>query len=187
MVRTLAFGFGLATALAVAGSMTPTGQAMLGLRHPAEKATTVTVIQDKPAAVPAPAVTAVPALNAAPAQPSSSAPQVRPVPRVAQPSSGAPQARPIPQTRPSIPQDRGQAVPPQGGQGGLASVANILLNLPQVLDQTHVGPARGSDSWSESRPAPSESEPASQEPVKIFKKKHAEPDRQHKPVEDSNN
>ncbi len=153
MVRTLALGFGALTALAVAGSMTPTGQAMLGLRHPVEKATTVTVIQDKPAAIPSPAPSAAPAPSTVRAQPSSGAPQSRPAPPVAQ---RPPAAQPVPQQG------------GQGGLGGLAGVANILLNLPQVLDQTHVGPAHGPDS---------ESQPTSQEPSKI-KKKHHEPENQ---------
>jgi len=55
MVRSVTLGFGVVTALALAGSMTPKGQAMLGLSHPAaEQAAPVTVIQDKPAPVPAP-------------------------------------------------------------------------------------------------------------------------------------
>ncbi len=165
MVRTLALGFGAVTALAVAGSMTPTGQAMLGLRHPVEKATTVTVIQDKPAAIPSPAPSSAPAPSTVRAQPSSGAPQSRqsrPAPPVAQ---RPPAAQPVPQQG------------GQGGLGGLAGVANILLNLPQVLDQTHVGPAHGPDS---------ESQPTSQEPFKIQKKKHYEPEQQRKRAEDDN-
>jgi hypothetical protein len=179
MVRTLALGFGAVTALAVAGSLTPTGQAMLGLRHPAEKATTVTVIQDKPAAIPAPAQSVVATPTPAP----SPAPAARA--GHAQPSPGAgPQSRPVPPAAQRPP--AAQPAPQQGGQGGpggLAGVANILLNLPQILDQTHVGPAHGPDSRSESRPA--DSQPTSQEPPKI-KKKHYEPEQQHKSAGDDN-
>jgi len=136
MVRSLVVGFGVVTALAVAGIMTPKGQAMLGLSHPAaEQAAPVTIIQDKPAPVPEPVQSIAPA---------TAQPQARPVAPAAQ--------------RPPA----GQPVPPQGGPGGLAGVANILLNLPQVLDKTFVGPSRHSDSWSEERPSDSK-------PVRLHK------------------
>src|ERR1700730_17857951 len=55
MIRSLAVGFGAVTMLAVAGSIMPIGQAMLGTRHSAiARATPATVIQDRPARVPAP-------------------------------------------------------------------------------------------------------------------------------------
>ncbi|HYM92306.1 MAG TPA: hypothetical protein VEW91_11810 [bacterium] len=96
MVRVLAIAFGAVTALALLASLTPVGQVMLGLR-PAAQATSVTVIEDKPAEIPG-------ASPASPTQP--------------------PGAR-----------------SPQGGPGVVGNVANILLNLPQILDQTRVGPA----------------------------------------------
>jgi hypothetical protein len=141
MVRSVALGFGVVTALALAGSMTPKGQAMLGLSHPAaEQSAPVTVIQDKPAPVPAPVQSVAPAPTG-------------PAPRIGAPRP-VPSAPPQPQTRPAGPiaqhPSAGPSLPQQGGPGGLAGVANILLNLPQVLDQTRGGPARGSDSWSES-------------------------------------
>ncbi len=77
------------------------------------------------------------------------------------PTSAQPQARPVGPAAQRPP--AGQPVPPQGGPGGLAGVANILLNLPQVLDKTFVGPARHSDSWSEPRPSDSK-------PVRLHKK-----------------
>ncbi len=135
MVRSLAVGFGAVTVLAVAGSMTPAGQAMLGFRPP-EKSTPVTVIEDKPVPVPSPV------------QPGAVGPAAAP---------GAGPTQPAAQGR--------QPAPQQGGPGGVAGVANILLNLPQILDQTHVGPSRGPDSWSESKPA------------KIHKKRHEDQDR----------
>ena len=150
-MRSFALGFGLVTALAVAGSMTSAGQSVLGQRHPTEDAVQVSSIQDKAAAVPGPAqpLLAVPAASAAvPAPaPAASTSTVPPAPRRSQtapvaarpPVTGAPHASQPP-----------QAAPAQGGLGGIAGIANILLNLPQVLDQTHVGPSRGSDSWSES-------------------------------------
>ncbi len=158
MIRSLAVGFGAVTMLAVAGSMTPMGQAMLGLTHPAaEQAMPVTVIQDKPVPVPAPvqSVAVVPVAQPAPAP---SAAVSHPT-RVALPQ---PRARPA-----APPAQRPQAAPQQGGPAGLAGVANILLNLPQVLDQIHVGASRGSDSWSESRSSDSR-------PAKIHKKHHEE-------------
>lgn len=157
MIRSLTVGFGAVTILAVAGSMTPMGQVMLGLRHPAaEQATPVTVIQDKPAPMPEPvqSVAAVPVAQPAPA-PSAVV------------SHPAHVALPRPQARPAAPPaQRPQAAPQQDGPASLAGIASILLNLPQVLDRTHVGPSHGSnsDSWSESR---SDSRPA-----KIHKKHH---------------
>lgn len=164
MVRSVALGFGVVTALALAGSMTPKGQAMLGLSHPAaEQATPVTVIQDKPAPVPAPVQSVAPA-------PTGPAPSIG----AKRPASGTP---PQPQARssggPPIPQQGGL-----GGPGGLAGVANILLNLPQVLDQTRGGPGRGSDSWSESGPSDSR-------PVR-FQKHHASGENHGKDAGDSN-
>ena len=156
MIRSLTVGFGAVTMLAVAGSMTPMGRAMLGLTHPTteQDATPVTVIQDKPAPVPAP-LQSVAAVPIAPAAPAPSAVASHPA-RVALPR---PQARPA-----APPAQRPQVAPQQDGPASLAGIASILLNLPQVLDRTHVGPSHGSDSWSESR---SDSRPA-----KIHKKQH---------------
>jgi hypothetical protein len=67
-----------------------------------------------------------------------------------------------------------QQVPQQGGAGGLAGVANILLNLPQILNQTHVGPAQHHE---ESAPA----EP--QQPHKRYKNQQWE---KHKEQGDDN-
>jgi hypothetical protein len=169
MVRSVALGFGVVTALALAGSMTPKGQAMLGLSHPAaEQTTPVSVIQDKPAPIPAPVQSIAPAIAPAPSGPA-------PINRASRPVHGTPSQ---PQARPSggppIPQQGGP-----GGPGGLAGVANILLNLPQVLNQTHGGPGPGSDSWSESGPSDSK-------PVRFHK--HQPSDDHHgKDAGDSNN
>jgi hypothetical protein len=143
MVRSMAVGFGVVTALAVAGSLTPAGQAMLGFRHP-ESTTPVTAIEDKSAPVPSP----VQSLQSGTAGSAPATPAARPTPPSVQ------GRQPVP-GRPAPAQPSRQSAPQPGGAGGLAGVANILLNLPQVLDQTHVGPAgpsQGSDSWSEPRP-----------------------------------
>ena len=146
MVRSLVVGFGLVTALAVAGIMTPKGQAMLGLSHPvAEQGTPVTVIQDRPASIPAPVQSIAPA---GPVQ-GAGAPQQAPA------ATSHPQARPVGPVGQRPP--AGQPVPQQAGPGGLAGIANILLNLPQVLNQTHGESSHGSDSRSE--PGPSDSRP----------------------------
>jgi hypothetical protein len=164
MVRSVALGFGVVTALALAGSMTPKGQAMLGLSHPAaEQTAPVTVLQDKPAPIPAPVQSVAPAI--------APAPTGAPINGASRPVPGTP---PQPQARPS----GGAPIPQQGGPGGLAGVANILLNLPQVLDQTHGGPGRGSDSWSESGPSDSK-------PVR-FHKQHASDDGHGKDTGDTN-
>lgn len=168
MVRSLVVGFGLVTALAVAGIVTPKGQAMLGLSHPAaEQATPVTVIQDRPASIPAPVQSVAPA---GPVQGAGAAQQA-PV------TTAHPQAHPVGPVGQRPP--AGQPVPQQAGPGGLAGVANILLNLPQVLNQAHGGSPRGSDSWSEQGPSDSR-------PVR-FHKKHSEGDDHVKDTGDSNN
>ncbi len=168
MVRSLVVGFGLVTALAVAGIATPKGQAMLGLSHPAaEQATPVTVIQDSPASIPAPVQSVAPA---GPVQGAGAAQQ-------APAATAHPQARPVGPVGQRPP--AGQPLPQQAGPGGLAGVANILLNLPQVLNQAHGESPRGSDSWSE--PGPSDSRPVR------FHKNHAGGDDHTKDAGDSNN
>src|SRR5262249_11076277 len=136
MVRSLAVGFGMVTALAVAGSMTPAGQGVLGQRHSAEQSVPVSSIQDKPATIPGPAQSLV----AAPAAPAPT----QAGPPVGAPASRRPQAATAP--RASQPPQASRPAQPQSGPGGIAGIANILLNLPQVLDQTRVGPSQGSDS-----------------------------------------
>ena len=160
MVRSLALGFGMVTALAVAGSMTPAGQGMLGQRHSTEDVVQVSSIQDKPATVPGPTRSLVGA---------SAAPKAVPAPapvHVASSTSTVPAASRRPQAPPVAARPQGTGAPPrasqppqagpaQGGLGGVAGIANILLNLPQVLDKGRGGePSNGPDSWSGSRPAP---------------------------------
>lgn len=171
MVRSLAVGFGMLTALAVAGSMTPTGQGVLGQRHSPEHVANVSSIQDRPVAIPGPAQSLV----AAPV-----APKAAPAPvatRVVSPAPQRPQAAPAPRPRASQPPQA------QNGPGGMAGIANILLNLPQVLDQTHVGPSGGPDSWSQSRPAPAD--PGQGKPHKKHRWGPEAP--QHKEQGDDNN
>ena len=140
MIRMLAVGFGALTALAVLGSTTPTGQAMLGLK-PAMKSAPVTAIDDTPP--PAPHAPQTVSQHPSPATdvrswPSDVAPRASGAPhRVAAPPPARVSARPA---------------PAQGGVGQFSNVAKILLNLPHVLDQRHVGvtPERGP--WDESSP-----------------------------------
>ncbi|HKV44203.1 MAG TPA: hypothetical protein VJT32_05940 [bacterium] len=120
MTKTIAAIFGIFTVLATLGTMTPTGQAMLGLR-PQQQAEPVTTIKDTPASPPAP---------------------VQQVRRV------VPSSHPNPASREEAPPAPARPTQAQGG-GGLSTITNILLNLPQVLDQTHIGPATGGGSWSE--------------------------------------
>ena len=158
MVRSLVVGFGMVTALAVAGSMTPAGQGVLGQRHSPEQSVPVSSIQDKPAAIPGPAQALVtPPAASAPAQVAS--PAGSPAPRRPQ-ATASPRATQPPQASRPV-----QQAQPQGGPGGIAGIANILLNLPQVLDQTRVGPSHGSDSWSGS------------DSGRQHKKRHAQDDR----------
>jgi hypothetical protein len=172
-MKTLTVGLGILTILAVTGAMTPSGQAMLGLR-PSPATSSVHVIKDttQPAAnTPAPSAAAE---SNMPAAKPAVGPQARPV--TATPRF-APQTRPVaarsaarPVTAPSaVPAQRSASYPapsapptaqagPQTGAspfpGGLSSagsVANILLNLPQVLQQTQVGPFGGNSSGDSSQ------------------------------------
>ncbi len=129
MMKTLTAGLGLLTILAVTGAMTPWGQTMLGFRPATENEPSVTVIKDTPPPV---AKTAPNVITPAPAS-AHSAPA--PAPAAAR-APGAPSA---------------QASPVQTGLGAVASIATILLNLPQVLAQTQVRPAPGNE---EVRPIP---------------------------------
>ncbi len=137
MMKSLTAGLGVLTILAVTGAMTPSGQAMLGFRSGPQNQQNVAVIKDVPA--PAPAVTrAAPALKAATPAPTASAAAARPSPaaRTAVPRQ-VPAAQPAPAPAQSNP------------AGSVVNVANILLNLPQVLSQTKIGPLPGNGSWTE--------------------------------------
>ena len=132
MIRTLVVAFGAMTALAVLGSTTPTGQAMLGLK-PAVKSAPVTVIEDAPVAAPAQHIAGQ---------------QPRPAGLIAPP-------RPSPFVRRAAPiHPSPTAQPAQTGLGPLSNVARILLNLPQELDRARIGGARGHGPWDESQPVP---------------------------------
>jgi hypothetical protein len=151
MIRSLAIWLGVFTLLIIFGAMTSRGQAMLGLRPP-QNLVPVTPIQDtlQPAAAPLRADQEQPMKAGAPAKGGTAS------------VNAAPQAQSTARPAPTAPTGR-KSAPPQAGpaQGGLAQVtniANILLNLPQVLDQTQVGPAQGpsstqgSGSWDDSNP-----------------------------------
>src|SRR5579864_5709041 len=130
MMKFLTTALGGLTVLAVTGFATPPGQAMLGL-HPAQTATPVSVIADPgPIKVAAPAAAPV---SAAPAAPAVTAPH---------PAVAAPAARPVAPAS-AVP---AQAAPAANPMGGAGAIANILLNLPQVLNQTRVGPG-GNGGW----------------------------------------
>jgi len=122
-MRFLTAGLGVLTILTVTSAMTPSGQAMLGIR-PSSNQAPVTVISDPgpPRVAPAPAAPA--AVHAPAPAPATTA---RPV---AHPAPAAPAARPAPSK-------------PASGLGQITNIANILLNLPQVLSQTQVQPAPG--------------------------------------------
>lgn len=141
MMKFLTMALGGLTMLTVTGLATPPGQAMLGMR-PAQTAAPVSVIADPgPAAVSAPAAPAAapvsPTPVAAPVHPVSPAPAAAPVaPRVAPRPVAAPAASPAPVARPAAP---APAANPMGGMGA-GAITNILLNLPQVLQGTQVGP-----------------------------------------------
>ncbi|HLJ60148.1 MAG TPA: hypothetical protein VKZ50_10490 [bacterium] len=127
MMKSLTVGLGILTVLAVTAAMTPTGLAMLGVR-PSQATPAVSVIADPP---PPPAPVKAPVARvAAPIAHHAAAPRsvgdrvVRTAPR---PAAAAPAS-------PGL----GQAGIGQG-LGQIANIANILLNLPQVLSQSHGG------------------------------------------------
>ena len=132
MIRNLALVFGAMTFLTALASITPTGQAMLGLK-PAMKSAPVTVIDDVP-------VEAVPPQHAAGQQP-------RPAASIAPP-------RPSPFVRRAAVRPSPSGQPAQRGLAQLSNVARILLNLPQVLDRAHIGAPPGHGRHDESEPTP---------------------------------
>ena len=139
MMKFLTTALGGLTVLTVTGFATPPGQAMLGL-HPAQTATPVSVIADPgPIKVAAPAAAPV---SAAPAAPAVTAPHPAVAAPAAQPVRAAPAARPVAPAS-AVP---AQAAPAANPMGGAGAIANILLNLPQVLNQTRVGPD-GNGGW----------------------------------------
>jgi hypothetical protein len=169
-MKTLTVGLGILTILAVTGAMTPSGQAMLGLR-PSAATSSVHVIKDttQPAAnTPAPSAAAESNLPAAKPAVGPQARLVTATPRVA-PQTRPVAARPVTARPSAVPAQRSASYPapsapptvqagPQTGAnpfpGGLSSagsVANILLNLPQVLQQTQVGPFGGNSSGDSSQ------------------------------------
>lgn len=138
MMRTVTAALGALTILAVTGAITTSGQTLLGLRPSAQALSSVTVIKDTQAPAVAPSAPAATASEEAPVTPpragSGSA-------RSAKPAAPAPAAA----RKPAVQQPAAQSPSVPGGLGtGLAqvaSVANILLNLPQVLSHPGRGPA----------------------------------------------
>ena len=143
MMKSVTAGLGVVTVLAVMAAMTPSGLAMLGV-HPSQTTASVSAIEDTPPPQPAPAK-ARPVAHVPPAAHTGAAP--RPVGH----RSARVAPRPAAAAAPASP-GLGQASIGQG-LGQIANIANILLNLPQVLSQSHGGasvsaPAPGGDpSW----------------------------------------
>ncbi len=135
MMRSLTTGLGILTILAVTGAITSMGQTMLGFKPASQANPSETVIADT--APSAPKVAAVPRVaTPAPVAPAAVQSPAKPAPAAQQaPAAHSSPARPAPAASAPSPQ------PAQGGLGQVANVANILLNLPQVLSQTQVRPA----------------------------------------------
>ncbi|HXX38365.1 MAG TPA: hypothetical protein VEP50_09490 [bacterium] len=126
MMKSVTIGLGAMTALAVIATGTPSGQAMLGMRPPAD-VPAVSVIPDTPPLAPsrpAPVMARV-----APRAPVAAHPR---------PARVTPSAATV--ARASAPV--GKAGTGQG-LGSIASIADLLLNLPQEVSQAsrrHVVP-----------------------------------------------
>ncbi len=135
MVKTIAVALGAITALGVGAASIPSGQAMLGVR-PQPSAAAVTVIRDTPppaAPRPAPARVQVAPARAqavpASAHPAAAAPAVAPRAARVAPRPAVASADPAPVARPGI----------SPGFASVASIATLLMGLPQVISQ---GPDR---------------------------------------------
>jgi hypothetical protein len=145
MVRSLVVGFGAVTMLAAAGSMTPTGQVILGMKPTATaQATPAAVMQDRPAPVPAHAQSVVAGLVA----PATSAKRMVPA---------KPSPRVRPQARRAAAARRLQAAPaPLGQSFDISQLLPLLqsqfLPLLQSQPMTNVSPAVGMMSRNPSLP-----------------------------------
>ena len=137
MVRSLVAGFGAATMLAAAGSLTPAGQAVLGAKHAvAAQATAAVVQQAKPAAkravvLPAKTVAqrAVPAKAAHRAQPQARRAAVARLPQAAPAPSG--QSLSLNQILPVLLQS--QSVPSLASQASLPSLLSQAIPAASPL------------------------------------------------------
>ena len=150
-MRTMTAWLGALTVALASLLMTPPGQALFGMR-PASSGPSLTVIADTlPAANMAPAKVHWPdrvqggPRAGAPAPPAPSSREVSGA-RGDAVSAGAPSVRPIPNAQPA------PAPPPQSptgvpesvpGMEQIARIANILLNLPQVLSEPQARPDHG--------------------------------------------
>ena len=149
-MRTMTAWLGALTVALASLLMTPPGQALFGMKS-ASSGPSLTVIADSlPAAKMAPAklhwpsrVQGGPRAGApAPSLPSSreaSGAQAAAV------SAGAPSVRPIPtaQPAPAPPRSSTRVPEPAPGMEQIARIANILLNLPQVLSAPQARPDHG--------------------------------------------
>ena len=167
MLRSLVLGFGAATMLAAAGSMTPAGQLILGMKHAAAgPATAAVVLQDKPAAK-----------RVVPAKPS---PRTRPQARRAS-VARRPQAAPAPsgqslnvnQLLPVLLQSQSlQSLPSQmtPGASPLAGILGGGSSLPGLLQQvTSPVPTPEPPSAPQSVQAPTSDAPAQPESARATK------------------
>ena len=177
MVRSLVMGFGAATLLAAAGSMTPAGQALLGGNHPAAAPAPAAVVQY---ATP-PAKHAVSAKTSTQARPTArraavasraaAAPR-RAAPAPATPSLNAGQFLPILLQSQSLPSSASQTTSGAspfagiltGGSSGTSPLAGILgggSSLPGLLQQaTNQAPAPAQAAAPQFVPASAQDAPA---------------------------
>jgi hypothetical protein len=168
MVRSLVMGFGAATMLAAAVSMTPAGQLILGMKHAAASpATAAVVLQDKPAAQ-----------RVVPAKPS---PRARPQARRAA-VARRPQAAPAPsgqslniinQLLPVLLQSQSLPSLPSQMTPGASPLAGILgggSSLPDLLQQvTSPVPTPEPSSAPQSVQAPTSDAPAQPQSARATK------------------
>ena len=130
MVRSLAIGFGAVTMLAAAGSMTPAGQVILGVKHAAAApATAAVVLQHRPAA------------TVVQAQPAAKRLVPAPTAKRVVPAKSSPQSRPQPH-RATVAR-RAEATPAPSGQSlNINQLLPLLLpsqSSPSLLSQTMPG------------------------------------------------
>lgn len=169
MVRSLVVGFGAVTLLAVAGSMTPAGQVILGGKHAAAAPATATVVvQGKPESKPA-AKRAVQAKPSPRAHPQAHRAAVAPRPQAAPAPSG--QSLNVNQLLPfllqsqSLPSLQSQTMPTASPFAGILSGGS---SLPGILQQlTNQVPTPESASAPQPVQAPTSAAPAQSQSAQV--------------------